>query len=137
MLRYAAIALATAAWLLRPFVLGEQFAQGAVVGSLFLLVSFAQAAFGLAVALRPWMVDATGGRRIDPAAFATGRTVYLAGAAGNALVLALDALTRLTVARPDTGMPAPIPFTVPAGMVMAVELALSLALLRLARADDR
>ena len=130
MLRYAALALSLGAWMLRPLVIGEQFAQSSTHGFVFLLASFAQGAYALVIALRPWLVDATGGRRTDQGAYATGRAVYLGGAVGNALLLALDCVTRLPVA-------APLSLGVSAAVIMAVELALALVLLRLARLGRR
>jgi len=101
-------------------------------GFFFICAGVAQIAYALAIFVRPLMAESA--EPFDDARSSAMRKVYLAGAAGNAAIIALYIITR-TVGIPLVGPAANIvePVTPVSLMTTAAELILVVILLRLAR----
>ena len=125
-----AVFLSISAGLLHGLNVREHLAEWWGYGLFFLFAAAGQFVYGLVLIVRPWNYDQTGGRR-DGGVYA--RRFYLAGAAGNAFLIALYLVTRtvgIPALGPDAGQREP--FTAVGAATKLIEIGLVAALVRLA-----
>lgn len=125
--RWWAGSLSVAAGVAHGLVAPEHFREWWGYGLFFGLAAIAQVFYGGLLLLAPWRYDETGGRR--PSTIRTDRTVYVAGAAGTAILIGIYVISRtvgIPFLGPDAGRVEPI---TPAGIATKLLEAAALATL--------
>lgn len=138
-LRHWAAGLSIAAALVHGAVTPEHLSEWWGYGLFFFVAAIAQGLYGLALLLEPWRWDETGGIREDGDRYS--RSVYLLGAAGNAVIIGLYVVTRtvgIPFFGPEAGEVEPVtPISLVSKMIELAVIGCLIALLRSKRLGAR